>query len=147
MIRIRLNAGATEHPVAAALLRVVQDPDGDREILGWGMSVIDDPEAREIERHGRNRERWVHFSPRHVGEAGVAVVGLSGQIWGVGDDDDVVLSNIAATLEVVPMTIPGEGRLPDPDGFFATNVAPGNSRDITLSVGGDVHADPFSVNL
>lgn len=147
MVRIRLLVGATDDPVGAALLRVVQDPEGEREILGWGMSVIADPQAREIERRKQVPGRWIHFSSRHVGEASVPVVGLSGQVWGVAEGEDVILSDIDATLEVVPMTIPAEGRLPDPDDFFAVAVAAGNSRNITLSVGGDVHADPLSVNL
>ncbi|HVH99852.1 MAG TPA: hypothetical protein VM869_14115 [Enhygromyxa sp.] len=147
MVRVRLLAGASEDPVTAALLRVVQDPAGEREILGWGMSVIADPQARELERRSPTAHgRWIHFSARHVGEASVPVVGLSGQVWGVEEDEDVILSNIDATLEVVPMTMP-VGGLPNPDDFFATAVAPGNSLEITLSVGGDVHAGPISVNL
>lgn len=147
MVRIRLQAGATTDPVDAALLRVVQDPEGAREILGWGMSVIADPEARTIERRDRGKGRWTHFGPRHVGEASVPVVGLNSQVWGVAEDEEVILSDIDATLEIVPMTIPGPGRLPDPDAFFSTPVAPGNSRTVTLSVGGDVNAEPFPVNL
>jgi hypothetical protein len=147
MLRVRLLAGASVEPVVAALLRVVHDPDGAREILGWGMSVIADPSAREIERQTKARERWVHFGDRHIGEASVPIVGLSGQIWGTSDDDDVVLNNIPATLEVLPMAVPAAGRLPDPDDYFTTAVTPGNSLDITLSVGGDVHAEPFSVHL
>jgi len=147
MVRIRLNAGETEDPVDAALLRVVRDPEGEREILGWGMSVIADPQAREIERREPSKGRWQHFGPRHVGEASVPVVGLASQVWGVAEDEPVILSDIDATLEVVPMTSPGAERLPDPDDFFSTPAAPGNSRAVTLSVGGDVNADPFSVNL
>lgn len=147
MIRIRLNAGATSDGVPAALVRVVQDPTGAREILGWGMSVVADPRAREIERRRAGGPRWTHFDPRHVGEASVPVVGLSGQVWSVDPGDDVILTDIAAALEVVPMTLPAAGRLPDPDDFFAAAVAAGNSRDISLSVGGDVIAAPFAVDL
>lgn len=147
MLRVRLLAGATTQPVTAALLRVVHDPEGEREVLGWGMSVVADPQAREIERHAGKRERWIHFSERHVGEASVPIVGLSGQIWGTEDDDDVVLSDIPATLEVLPMTLAAPGRLPDPDAYFASPVAVDNTLAITLSVGGDVHADSFSVHL
>lgn len=147
MIRIRLNAGATPEPVPAALLRVVHDPAGEREILGWGMSVCADPEAHSIEKRARQGARWVHFGQRHVGEASVPVVGLSGQVWAVGEGEDVLLTDIPAALEVVPMTIPGAGRLPNPDDFFAAATAPGNRRPITLSVGGNLNAEPFSVTL
>lgn len=145
MIRIRLLAGATDDGLGAALVRVVQDPTGAREILGWGMSVLPDPRARSIARMPR-QPRWIHFEARHVGEAAIPVVGLSGQVWSVDPGDDVLLTDIEATLEVVPITL-AAGRLPDPDDFFATAVAAGNSRDITLSVGGDVLEEPFAVTL
>jgi hypothetical protein len=147
MIRIRLLAAATNAPLPAALLRVVHDPEGAREVLGFGMSVVADPEALNIERQRTGRARWVHFTERHVGEASVPVVGLSSQIWAVGDDEEVVLSNIAAALEVVPMTVAGPGRLPDPDAFFAAPAGAGNTRALTLSVGGEIHEPPFSVSL
>jgi len=147
MVRVRLLMGATDDPVDAALLRVVvEDSERGREVLGWGMSVVADPQAREIERRYPAHGRWTHFSSRHVGEAVVPVVGLSGQVWGVDEGQDVILSDIGATLEVVPMTIPARG-LPNPDEFFATAAAPGNSLDIALSLGGEVQAGSFSVNL
>lgn len=147
MIRVRLLAGATDDPVPAALLRVVHDPAGAREVLGFGMSVVADPEALRIERQRAGHARWVHFAERHVGEASVPVVGLSGQIWAVGDDEEVVLSDIAAALEVVPMTLAGPGRLPDPDAFLAAPAATANTRALTLSVGGEIHEPPFAVEL
>lgn len=148
MIRVHLTTqGASDDPVPAALLRVVQDPDGDREILGWGMSVVADPEAREIERQHDTGARWVHFDTRHVGEASVPVVGLSSQVWGVADDEPVLLTDIAATLEVIPMTVAAPGRLPDPDAFFDAPVSPDNTRDLELSVGGELHTEPFPVTI
>jgi hypothetical protein len=147
MIRVRLLAGLTDDPVPAALLRVVHDPEGARVVLGFGMSVVADPEARRIERERTGQARWVHFAERHIGEASVPVVGLSSQIWAVGDDEQVVLSDIAAALEVVPMAITAPGRLPDPDAFFAAPAAAGNTRALTLSVGGEIHEPPFSVTL
>ena len=147
MIRVWLGVGMTDEPIAAALLRVVHDPTGDREILGWGMSVVADPRAREIELRAPGRKRWVHFGDRHLGEASVPVVGLSDQVWGVEPGEDVLLADIPATLEVVPMSLPGPARLPDPSTFFGAIVVPANTRAVTLSVGGDIHAEPFPVTI
>ena len=164
MLRVRISVAPTTDPVPAALLRVVHDPAGDREILGIGMSVVADPRARRIEREGTSaRARWVHLSDRHLGEATVPVVGLSGQVWSEGVPepepdpeadpgggtavDPVVLTDIPATLEVLPMTLPGPGEVPNPDDFLGASAAPGNTRAITLSVGGDVLSDPFPVTL
>lgn len=148
MLRVRLNAGAGTDPVPAALLRVVHDPAGTREVLGVGMSVVADPRARELERRVAARRRWVHFTERHVGEATVPVVGLSGQVWNVDTTtEDVVLADIPAALEILPMTLPGPGQVPDPDAFLGASAAAGNTRPITLSVGGEVLADPFPVTL
>lgn len=164
MVRVRLSISPTSDPVPAALLRVVHDPTGDREILGIGMSVVADPRARRIEREGTSpRARWVHLSDRHLGEATVPVVGLSGQVWSEGAPepepdpeeepevgtvvDPVVLTDIPATLEVLPMTLPGPGQVPNPDDFLGASPAAGNTRAITLSVGGDLLSDPFPVTL
>lgn len=147
LIRVRLEHGPDRDPVPAALLRVVHDPEGAREILGYGMSVVPDPEARELERRHGGGTRWVHFSERHVGEAGVPVVGLNSQIWAVNPGEDVVLTNITAALEVLPMAITEQGRLPDPSNVLSSPATPANSRSITLSVGAEINEQPFLVTL
>lgn len=147
LIRVRLEHGPNRDPVPAALLRVVHDPGGTRELLGYGMSVVSDPGALELERRRGRGVRWVHFNQRHVGEAGVPVVGLNNQIWAINPGEDVVLSNITAALEVLPMAITAPGRLPDPSSVLNTPATAANSRSITLSVGAEIHEQPFLVTL
>ena len=148
VVRVRLEDAAGE-PVPAALLRVVfapAEPLPQPEILGMGMSVVDDPRARELARRFAPINRWVHFDRRHVGEACVPVVGLSSTIWSdSADGDQVSLAEVPVALEVLPIAT--AGGLPDPDPSVEATVDAANRIEFSLSVGQELLAGQFEVTL